>query len=71
MGAKNLAAHFGNDPKYQPVADGETINIGKRNLKFIETRMLHWPDSMFTYAVEDKILFQRLFWPALCGLRDI
>lgn len=57
MGAKNLAAHFGNDLKYVPVSDGETLNIGKRTLKFVETRMLHWPDSMFTYVVEDKILF--------------
>jgi flavorubredoxin len=24
---------------------------------FLETRMLHWPDSMFTYVKEDKILF--------------
>ncbi len=41
----------------QVVADGETINIGKRNLTFFETRMLHWPDSMVSYCPEDKILF--------------
>lgn len=57
MGAKNLAAHFGGDLKYVPVADGETLSIGKRTLKFMETRMLHWPDSMFTYVTGEGILF--------------
>jgi flavorubredoxin len=33
------------------------MSIGKRTLTFMETRMLHWPDSMFTYIPEDKILF--------------
>ncbi len=41
----------------QVVKDGETINIGKRNITFYETRMLHWPDSMCSYIHEDKILF--------------
>ena len=26
------------------------LNLGKRTLTFLETRMLHWPDSMFSYA---------------------
>ncbi|MBW2324178.1 MAG: FprA family A-type flavoprotein, partial [Deltaproteobacteria bacterium] len=33
------------------------MNIGKRTLSFLETRMLHWPDSMFTYDKKDRILF--------------
>ncbi len=41
----------------QVLKDGETLNIGKRNLTFYETRMLHWPDSMCSYIHEDKILF--------------
>ncbi len=41
----------------QTVADGETINLGKKNITFYETRMLHWPDSMVSYLHEDKILF--------------
>jgi len=39
------------------VKTGDTLNIGKRNLRFIETPMLHWPDSMFTYLEEERILF--------------
>lgn len=41
------------------VKTGDTINIGKRNLLFIETPMLHWPDSMMTYIKEDKILISQ------------
>ncbi len=57
MGHKNLAKHFPNKWNYQPVASGDELSLGKRTLTFLETRMIHWPDSMFTYANEDKILF--------------
>lgn len=39
------------------VKDGQTLNIGYRNLKFIIAPFLHWPDSMFTHIQEDKLLF--------------
>ncbi|CAB3290000.1 Beta-lactamase domain protein [Methanocaldococcus lauensis] len=39
------------------VDTGDEINIGNRTLKFIKTPMLHWPDNMLTYCIEDKILF--------------
>lgn len=38
------------------IKDGETLNIGKRNLKFIVAPFLHWADTMFTYIEEDKVL---------------
>lgn len=57
MGYKNLSKHFSQKWNYQPVESGGELNLGKRTLTFLETRMLHWPDSMFTYAKEDKILF--------------
>ncbi len=57
MGAKNLSRHFSQNWNYQPVKNGEQLSLGKRTLTFLETRMLHWPDSMFTYVNEDKILF--------------
>ena len=49
--------HFPDKLNYQPLADGEEISLGNRTLSFMETRMVHWPDSMFTYLKEDKILF--------------
>jgi len=57
MGQKNLASHFAQKWNYRPVESGGELSLGKRTLTFLETRMLHWPDSMFTYAKEDKILF--------------
>ena len=57
MGVKNLSAHFTQQWNYHGVENGETLNIGSRTLTFLETRMLHWPDSMFTYCKEDQILF--------------
>jgi flavorubredoxin len=58
MGAKALLQHFGLED-IEAVADGQTLSLGNLNLTFTETRMLHWPDSMFTYLEEDKILFSQ------------
>jgi flavorubredoxin len=41
------------------VKTGDTLNIGKRTLLFLETPMLHWPDSMMTYVKEDKLLISQ------------
>jgi flavorubredoxin len=57
MGHKNLSKHFSQAWNYRPVEDGGELNLGKRTLTFMETRMLHWPDSMFTYVNGDSILF--------------
>jgi flavorubredoxin len=57
MGYKNLSRHFPQKWNYRKVEDGEEMSLGKRSIKFFETRMLHWPDSMFSYVPEDGILF--------------
>jgi len=57
MGQKNLSRHFRQKWNYHSVENGEELNIGSRTITFLETRMLHWPDSMFSYLKEDKILF--------------
>ncbi|MBF0559025.1 MAG: FprA family A-type flavoprotein [Nitrospirae bacterium] len=41
------------------VKTGDTLKIGKRTLLFLETPMLHWPDSMMTYIKEDKLLISQ------------
>lgn len=38
------------------VKSGDELKIGKYTLQFIETPMLHWPDSMVTYVKEAKLL---------------
>lgn len=39
------------------VKDGDELDLGGKKLKFIYAQFLHWPDTMFTYLAEDKILF--------------
>jgi anaerobic nitric oxide reductase flavorubredoxin len=55
-GWENLTKHYGGNWEHIIVKTGMELKIGKRTLKFIEAPMLHWPDSMFTYVKEDKIL---------------
>lgn len=58
MGHKAMLDHFHQeDWPFEIVKSGSEISLGKRTLQFLETRMLHWPDSMFTYLKEDGILF--------------
>lgn len=38
------------------VADGDTLELGGKTLRFISAPFLHWPDSIFTYVVEDAVL---------------
>lgn len=64
-GATVLASRFGVEGlrlhypmlRTEMVTDGQEIRAGSKTLKFIDTPMLHWPDSMFTYVEEDKVLF--------------
>ncbi len=57
MGKKALLEHFHTeDWPYEVVSTGDSISIGKRSIQFIETKMLHWPDSMFSYIPEEKLL---------------
>ncbi len=39
------------------VQDGEELDLGRRKLKFFLTPMVHWPETMVTYEVTDRILF--------------
>lgn len=45
------------DREFLIVRDGDTLDIGGKTLKFIETPYLHTEETMITYCEEDKILF--------------
>ena len=47
----------GEDWNWMIVKTGDTLKLGARTLHFIETPMVHWPDSMATYVPEDGLLF--------------
>jgi flavorubredoxin len=58
MGEKTMKAYFDTTGwPVQAVKTGDTVNIGARNIHFVEARMLHWPDSMFSYIPEERLLF--------------
>lgn len=39
------------------VKEGDTLSLGKHNLKFVEAPMVHWPEVIVTYDEFDKVLF--------------
>lgn len=54
---KGLKAHYKQDWNFVEIKSGDSINIGKRDLTFLTTPMVHWPDNQFTYCPQEKILF--------------
>jgi flavorubredoxin len=46
------------------VKQDDQLELGGKTLKFIEAPFLHWPETMFTYLVEDKVLFSCDFFGA-------
>ncbi|MCE5279139.1 MAG: FprA family A-type flavoprotein [Planctomycetaceae bacterium] len=59
QGAKALEAHFRIGSRIEPVAEGQTVNLGGLDVTFVETRLCHWPDSMFSYLHQDRVLFSQ------------
>lgn len=59
IGVKTLAQEFHPDKEVKAIKDEESLNLGNLNVSFMETKMLHWPDSMVTYLPEDKLLFSQ------------
>lgn len=56
--ADALGLHFDTAGwRFQIVSNGEKLDLGGRTLQFFDTPMVHWPESMATYVVEDQILF--------------
>jgi flavorubredoxin len=46
------------------VKEGDTVDLGGKTLRFIDAPWLHWPETMFTYGIEDRILFPCDFFGA-------
>ena len=58
-GAKALSEHLRLPKEITAVKEGETVSLGNLSLSFLETPMLHWPESMFTILPEEKLLFSQ------------
>jgi flavorubredoxin len=60
MGKKALASHFFfEDDVITAVSSGDSISLGESSITFVETRMLHWPDSMVSYLDTEKMMFSQ------------
>lgn len=53
-----LGEHFDTSGwDFHVVATGDELPLGRRRLRFVDTPMVHWPESMFTYVPEERLLF--------------
>jgi len=59
IGTQTLSQEFHSNHEIIALKNGESLSLGNLNLTFLETKMLHWPDSMFTYLADDNLLFSQ------------
>jgi len=52
-----LEDFYGIKNKVEVVNDGDEISLGEKTLRFFSTPMVHWPETIMTYEVSNKILF--------------
>lgn len=58
VGAANFLGEILNKPfRSHTVKEGETLDLGGKTLQFMLAPNLHWPDTMYTYLPQDKVLF--------------
>ncbi len=59
------------ESKIMTVEDNEALSLGDKNLEFIHTPWVHWPETMSTYLKEDKILFSCDFFGSHLATTDL
>lgn len=57
LGKVGLTRHYKEDLPLAEVKTGTEVSLGRYHLMFLETPMLHWPDSMMTFLKEEQVLF--------------
>lgn len=62
MAFKMMAAYFGTDFSDRQIVckEGFELDLGDRTLRFIGAANVHWPEVMFSYDSQDKVLFPRM-----------
>jgi len=66
-----IESFYGITDAVQAVKNGETLQLGDRELTFITTPMVHWPESMMTYDTRNKILFSSDIFGGYGALGDM
>jgi flavorubredoxin len=54
---KFLRDQTGHDFKHMVVKHGDTLDLGNKKIHFIGAPNLHWPDTIYSWLEEDKVLF--------------
>jgi flavorubredoxin len=57
--------------RIQIVNDGDMMTLGDKTLKFLHTPWVHWPETMVSYLVEDRILFSCDFFGSHLATSDL
>lgn len=57
IGIKFLKDILNQDFNHIIATENQTLDLGNKTLRFFMAPFLHWPDTMYTYLEEDKILF--------------
>ena len=56
QGRSEIIKYFGREYDFQVVKNGDTLSLGRHQLRFVPLPMLHWPDTMATYLEDEQIL---------------
>ncbi len=59
------------EDQYQVVTDGEELSLGDKTIRFMMAPWVHWPDTMFSFLKEDRILFSTDFFGAHATNYDV
>jgi flavorubredoxin len=59
------------EDRFTVVRDGETLSLGDKTFEFILAPWVHWPETMFSYLKEDKVLFSCDFLGSHLATTDI
>ncbi len=57
QGVEGLPKHYKKKWNFKTVKSGDVLELGKRQLHFVQTPMVHWPDNMVSYCPQEKMLF--------------
>ncbi|MGC9363433.1 MAG: FprA family A-type flavoprotein [Fidelibacterota bacterium] len=52
-----LEGYYGIRQNVKVINDGDTLDLGEHRLSFHLTPMVHWPETMMTYDIQDQLLF--------------
>lgn len=55
-GVETIRKQYHKDWNFRAVKTGDTLNIGKYELMFVDMTMIHWPDSMMTFVKGPNVL---------------